>query len=68
MSLRPAEPGDAQAVTDIWCQGWNDGHLGNVPDELVAIRTEESFHARAAERVGDIPRGTLSSLVPVVSW
>jgi ribosomal protein S18 acetylase RimI-like enzyme len=51
--LRPARAEDAAAVADIWWTGWRDGHLGFVPDALVAVRTEESFHTRAAERVGD---------------
>jgi GNAT superfamily N-acetyltransferase len=51
--IRPAEPGDAAAVAEIWRSGWRDGHLGLVPDALVAVRTDESFRARAADRVGD---------------
>jgi GNAT superfamily N-acetyltransferase len=51
--LRPATLGDAGAVATIWRDGWRDGHLGNVPGSLVAIRTPESFQIRAAERVGD---------------
>lgn len=51
--LRPATPADVPAVTGIWRSGWRDGHLGHVPDELVAVRTPASFAARAAERVGD---------------
>jgi ribosomal protein S18 acetylase RimI-like enzyme len=46
-------PSDAAAIARIWHQGWQDGHLGNVPDALVAVRTEESFTTRAAERIGD---------------
>lgn len=53
VTLRPARPEDADAVARIWWDGWRDGHLGNVPDELVAIRTEESFWSRAEQRVGD---------------
>lgn len=53
MMLRPAGPADAEAVAEIWYQGWKDGHLGHIPDELVAIRSEESWEARAAERAGD---------------
>jgi ribosomal protein S18 acetylase RimI-like enzyme len=49
--VRPARPADADAVARIWWDGWRDGHLGNVPDDLVAARTEESFGRRAAERV-----------------
>ena len=51
--IRPAEPGDAAAVAEIWRSGWRDGHLGLVPDALVAVRTDESFRARAAGRIGD---------------
>jgi GNAT superfamily N-acetyltransferase len=52
-TLRPAKPGDAPAVALIWYDGWRDGHLGHIPDALLAVRTEESFGSRAAERVGD---------------
>jgi len=40
-------------VAAIWYAGWQDGHLGHVPEELVAIRTKESFWTRAAQRVAD---------------
>ncbi|WP_067545395.1 GNAT family N-acetyltransferase [Nocardia crassostreae] len=53
VTIRPAAPGDADAVGRIWWHGWRDGHLGNVPDALVAVRTEESFGTRAVERVAD---------------
>jgi GNAT superfamily N-acetyltransferase len=51
--IRPAEPGDAAAVAEIWRDGWRDGHLEHVPDELVQVRTDESFRRRAADRIGD---------------
>jgi len=51
--VRPATPDDAAAVAAIWRDGWRDGHLGFVPDALVAVRTDESFGTRAADRVGD---------------
>jgi len=41
------------AIAEIWYRGWRDGHLGHVPDALVAVRTRESFAERAAVRVGD---------------
>jgi GNAT superfamily N-acetyltransferase len=53
VELRPARPGDASAIAAIWRAGWNDAHLGNVPDALVAARTSESFPLRAAQRVDD---------------
>lgn len=51
--LRPGTPDDAPYVAEIWCAGWRDGHLGGVPEELVAARTPDSFQRRAAERVRD---------------
>jgi GNAT superfamily N-acetyltransferase len=53
MTVRQAVAGDADAVAAIWYAGWQDGHLGHVPDELVAVRTKESFWARAEQRVAD---------------
>lgn len=51
--IRKATPADAPAVADIWNAGWPDGHLGHVPDDLVAVRTAESFRARAIQRVAE---------------
>ena len=53
VELRPATGNDAAAIAAIWESGWRDAHLGNVPDELVALRTAGTFHQRAAERVAD---------------
>lgn len=50
-ALRPARPGDAAAVARLWESAWRDAHLGHVSDALVAMRTPESFAARAAARV-----------------
>jgi hypothetical protein len=51
--LRAAIAADAPAVAEIWRAGWADGHLGHVPEELVAVRTAGSFQARAAQRGED---------------
>ena len=53
VTLRAAVPDDADAVAAIWYAGWGDGHIGHVPEELVAIRTKESFWTRAADRIAD---------------
>lgn len=70
IELRRATPDDAQVVASIWRDGWRDGHLGNVPDELVAVRTPESFSSRAAQRVGDtvvaVVSGAVAGFVMVV--
>ena len=70
VSLRPATAADAAVVAEIWFRGWQDGHLGHVPDELLEARTEESFWVRAAERVGDttvaVVAGVVAGFVMVV--
>jgi L-amino acid N-acyltransferase YncA len=53
VTLRTATAEDAESIASIWHQGWQDGHLGNVPNELTAARTERSFFSRAGERVPD---------------
>jgi GNAT superfamily N-acetyltransferase len=68
--VRPAVAGDSEVVAAIWYGGWRDGHLGHVPDELVAFRTEESFGTRAVERVADttvaLVSGEVAGFVMVV--
>jgi GNAT superfamily N-acetyltransferase len=70
VTLRKASPEDATDVAGIWHLGWQDGHLGAVPRELVEARTEESFRTRASERVGDttvaIIDGAVAGFVMVV--
>jgi GNAT superfamily N-acetyltransferase len=70
VELRGASADDVEAVASIWRDGWPDGHLGNVPDELVAARTPESFSSRAAQRVGDtvvaVVGGAVAGFVMVV--
>jgi GNAT superfamily N-acetyltransferase len=70
VQLRGASSDDVEAVASIWRDGWPDGHLGNVPDELVAARTAESFSSRAAQRVGDtvvaVVGGAVAGFVMVV--
>ena len=51
VAIRPAGFHDAATVAAIWHRGWQQGHQGNVPDELARVRTEASFGARARERV-----------------
>src|ERR1700710_1840781 len=53
VELRDARLDDTAAIAGTWYRGWQDGHLGHVPDALVTARTAESFAARAAERIGD---------------
>jgi GNAT superfamily N-acetyltransferase len=54
LSLRQGRSEDAGAVAELWRLGWRDGHLRFVPQELIEARTDESFRARAAERIGEM--------------
>jgi len=49
--IRPATEDDVDAVARVWHTAWGDGHKGNVPDELYAHRTFESFVPRTRERI-----------------
>jgi ribosomal protein S18 acetylase RimI-like enzyme len=51
-TLRPAREADAEAIADIWCHGWVDGHMGIVPQELVRHRTPDDFRRRVPPRLG----------------
>jgi GNAT superfamily N-acetyltransferase len=53
LRFRAAVPADGEIVASIWFHGWQDGHLGNVPPDLVALRTEERFRERAAQRIAE---------------
>ena len=63
VAVRPATPADSNAVAAIWYHGWCDGHLGHVSDDLVAVRTRESFWPRAAARVPDTVVATVDHAV-----
>jgi ribosomal protein S18 acetylase RimI-like enzyme len=63
VTLRPARAEDATEIAEIWHLGWQDGHLGLVPQELVDIRTEASFLTRAAERIADTTVATVDGAV-----
>ena len=61
--IRPAGADDAPAVAEIWLAGWHDAHDGLVPQELVDVRTPDTFHTRAAERVADTTVATVDGEV-----
>jgi GNAT superfamily N-acetyltransferase len=58
VELRPARDEDATVVGELWNEAWHDGHDGHVPDALVALRTPQTFRARAARM---IPRTTVAT-------
>lgn len=50
-SIRKARVEDINAIARIWHAGWADGHVGNVPAELIRHRHEEQFVERARARL-----------------
>ena len=49
--IRDAEPADIQDISQLWHDGWRDGHFGLVPDALYEHRTLDSFIPRVAKRI-----------------
>lgn len=49
--VRRATASDVGVVAKIWHVGWMDGHIGNVPPELIPYRNEEQFVSRARQRL-----------------
>jgi ribosomal protein S18 acetylase RimI-like enzyme len=52
-ALRFAVPVDAEAIARIWHIGWQEAHLGNVPEVLRTARTPGSFVERAVDRAAN---------------
>ena len=50
-TIRRATPHDKLRIAEVWEAAWRDGHLGHVPDELVAHRDSDSFRTRAADMI-----------------
>ena len=55
MTPRSPEQTEIRAVADIWWQSWHDAHGDIVPNELVEVRTRESFFNRVQDKM-DIVR------------
>jgi GNAT superfamily N-acetyltransferase len=63
VTLRTARADDARDIAEIWHLGWQDGHLGLVPQDLLDVRTEDSFRTRASERASDTTVATVDGVV-----
>ena len=50
MSVRPAGPGDIEALARVWHEAWHDAHAKLAPPGLVAARTLASFRSRLEAR------------------
>jgi ribosomal protein S18 acetylase RimI-like enzyme len=63
LTLRAAAPDDIEAIAQVWHRAWRDGHLGHVPEALLAHRHLESFLARVPERLSSTTLATLGGRV-----
>jgi len=52
VTIRPAEPSDLPEAARVWRAGWLDAHVGQVPDALLAERTEAYF-TRTVDEMAD---------------
>jgi GNAT superfamily N-acetyltransferase len=63
LTLRAAAPDDIEAIADVWHRGWRDGHLGHVPEALLAHRELASFLRRVPERLASTTLATLGERI-----
>ncbi|MEJ6399216.1 GNAT family N-acetyltransferase [Yoonia sp. 208BN28-4] len=52
-AFRPAVAADVPAIAAMWHTGWADGHAAIVPDDLIALRTYDSFETRTRAHLDD---------------
>lgn len=63
LRVRDMIQADVEQVAAIWYEGWRDGHVGHVADELVAIRTLDAFRSRTGRRVDETRVATVDGVV-----
>jgi ribosomal protein S18 acetylase RimI-like enzyme len=63
LTLRPATLEDVDAIAAIWHGGWLDGHLGNVPEQILDYRRLADFQNRVPSRIGATTVATIASAV-----
>jgi len=51
MTIRDTRADDVKALASLWHDGWHDGHALHVPQELVQLRTPDSFLDRTASHL-----------------
>jgi GNAT superfamily N-acetyltransferase len=60
-ALRAATLDDVEAIASVWHSGWLDGHLGHVPEAILAHRRLADFRERVPPRVPATTVATLGS-------
>jgi GNAT superfamily N-acetyltransferase len=54
MDVRAAEEAELDQLARIWYDGWHQAHGQLVPEELIRVRTLESFRARLAAALSTV--------------
>ena len=62
-ALRPAASDDVEAIATVWHRGWQDGHLGHVPEALLPHREIVHFRERVPPRIPTTTVATIGSAI-----
>jgi GNAT superfamily N-acetyltransferase len=62
-ALRPATDDDVEAIATVWHRGWQDGHLGHVPDALLPHRQILHFRERVPPRIPTTTVATIGAAI-----
>ncbi|MBF6024581.1 GNAT family N-acetyltransferase [Lysobacter niastensis] len=54
MLIRDAHAGEVDQLARLWYDGWQDAHARILPEELVRVRTYESFRERLLAGLDDV--------------
>jgi NAD(P)-dependent dehydrogenase (short-subunit alcohol dehydrogenase family)/GNAT superfamily N-acetyltransferase len=62
-TLRAATADDTEAIARVWHNGWPDGHVGHVPEQIEAHRRLADFRRRVPSRIGSTTVAVVDSQV-----
>jgi ribosomal protein S18 acetylase RimI-like enzyme len=54
MQVRPANPSEIPALAKVWYDAWRDAHSTTLPEQLIRVRTLQSFHDRLARDLSPV--------------
>lgn len=53
-AVRPAHPSEVPQLARVWYDAWRDAHLATLPQQLIRVRTLESFRERLARDLSPV--------------
>ena len=54
LTVREADPTEIPRLARVWYDAWRDAHLATLPEQLIRVRTLESFRERLAKDLSPI--------------